>query len=638
MPQIPTYEPKAGIAPVDLPAIPLSLGTSVTEAITKAGEKVFETGNKFDQQMAHKQAVADAGLLDSKAQVALNDLRNEMISSPDFIINPEAARANWQERANQIKAELAGGIQPNSETGMVFQNKWNVIYGHHEKQIANDVFAKQQDRATGGSLAAFQNFTNAAASAPNTDAVHEALHGIEGQANGGIAAGIFTYEQGQKLKQHFRDQALSAYGHNLILGNPSEVIRQIETSPGPNEPRVYPLSLLGAPQKASLRSAAYARSEHLSREALAESERAEKKAKEARVERNYTLLSRSFQGDPQGAYEFVNTPESLPNTPPDELVWLKSKFKADADKLDHDRKRLEEQNDRTIEDNFLKSAVSGRIMTEQEVVATAATPKTKTELIRMSKQRREDLFKTVPAVKADLTARIWQRQVNDPHEILQYIGNGLSPDDATEMKKTLVDARDISKSGGFTNALKMFDNKFGKEGDAPDKAMREKRAVFVTMLDAVVKKKGISDPKDILTEAEAIIQPMAKEQFLEYLDRMGDTETTAKTRGMRSSGMAAKVGGMISGRLGATVGGFIDERFGSYPTPLDVQVKTGTSPGTYAPPVPKLAPGTKKPVPSPEVQGMVDKLRSEGMSDADIAALMRGSRSKLDPANYGVKE
>ncbi len=507
-PTIPTYERKVLPKAIEYPDIPTGLASSgPEEALATAGQQIANEGNKWSEAIQKAQDVRTVGDLNSKALVSLNDLHNRIITSPDFIINPEAARQTWRTEADSIKTELSQGLDQNSHAARLFDSEWTRTQAAHEIQFANEIRKKTVDQVVGGNLQALQTYSNAIGTAPNSDVVYQGLKGIDMQIAGGIASGAFTFENGQKLKEHYRNQSLSAYGHNLAVGNPTEVIRQIETSPAAGEKDTHPLSQLDATQKAALRTAAHARIEHLSSERRQEQERQEREFQKNTVNEAYKGTLDLFSGDFAKATEYARNPANYPLLDEEKRRGLVSALESGAQWDRQQKDDLRKKNNDKVFDEFLKNPSA---MTEATINATSADPQTRQHLIDLQRKNTEQRFKTDPAVEADVLGRIWRGDIKNRSDLLPFVGNGLGVDKMKELSGSIEQAQDPTKSKYFEMADKLFEGKY-----KDDKEMLKLKTEYLVVLDQHIKRDGLKG-MDIFKKAEELLKPLEERTFWQW--------------------------------------------------------------------------------------------------------------------------
>jgi hypothetical protein len=490
MPEIPTYTSKGAFPAGNLQRIPQGIESGVSKVIEDAGAKVAYLGTAYDAAIEHAKEVAAMGTLKSRAMVELNDLSNRVAQSPEFFVDPQSARNQWKQQSEALKTSMMGGIHPDSRLSREFDVAWQGLTAQHEIHLANEIKKKSVDQVVGGSLQALQNYSNAIGSSPNPQVVYKALAAIHDQINGGIATGAFTYEQGQRLEEHYRNQALSAYGHNLMVNNPEEVLRQLETVPGEGEKDSHPLSRLSDTHKSSLRSSAHSRLEHLRNQGKSDLEKAIRTNAYQLVHKQFALdgpdadfdAAEAFAADPknwasmgvqteQQAFDVVNNIRNVHAT----------------------RLRLRERERKDyvnkVNNGLLPLYIEGRLTQNDVMQSGLDEPQVQhwMNLIDRQEIRRDQKYLKETKLAREKAydnwiGKVYRDEVEDESELILIAGREVDPDKIPGLVHSFQKRKDVSHNRYMDMALREYRRQFGKNEDY---APRE--AEFISTLDFYVK-------------------------------------------------------------------------------------------------------------------------------------------------------
>ncbi|MCE5336737.1 MAG: phage tail-type lysozyme domain-containing protein [Desulfobacteraceae bacterium] len=216
---LPKYERKAQLPALELPNIPTSLGTSVSEAVAKVGAQVFSEGVKWIDMMQKAEDTKQAYEAVSAASVALQDLQNKTLQDPIFNTDPEAARLQWDQQARELGEQIAQGI-PSQRAGQYFKERYLGYVASHGKEMSDAIRRQRVDIIKGSGLAAIQGHAGAIAGASSEELIHSNVRDAFATIDGMIASGAANYADRETMRRGFLDHAFKTRLMNTALRDP----------------------------------------------------------------------------------------------------------------------------------------------------------------------------------------------------------------------------------------------------------------------------------------------------------------------------------------------------------------------------------------------------------------------------------
>ena len=507
MPQIPVYDvPKAIPAPVDLPNIPTNLGTPVEEAMQKAGAQLFTEGVKWTDmiQKAQTQAAVSKSIAD--ATVAISDYRNKMLQSPEFNTDPGTARTTWDSKVREMAGQYGQGV-PEGQARQLYQEHVNKLIAAHTVSFSGDVAKKQVEIVKGAGMSAMENFSRAAAVAPDDNTFMEIEKNAMATVNGMIASGALGMDDGVRVWDSWKKATGTGRAHLELLNNPGKVIADVQAgSPA--------YKGLDANTTAQIVSTAAARSEHLERESRVNANDLEKKRQTEANDYAYKYVFGLYGLGKDGgsfseAEKHVMDPDKaaeLGLTTLEQRVHVSNAIHAEQTRLAQANADAQKK----IDVDGMNKVLTGKI-TADEILASPMSPEKKEHAIGLlTKADNQTDRATWDYVFNGVTSG----QITDPSDIMQF-KDTLSKEDIVRFTGMVNTQQDPSKNTWFRQAVKSWEKKhnydFMNMSDAS-----EAKADFVFGLQEKVLKDKLTGPAILdaaagMFKQEDVLQQRSKE-------------------------------------------------------------------------------------------------------------------------------
>lgn len=494
MPEIPTYESKL-FPPVEkaIPHLPGPLHiperlTSPWTAASAAGLAMEKQGFDWIENLQHIDTVNTLSEARAQGIVGLNDLNNEITSSPEAASDPQAAYTNWQSKAEQIRANIvqSHNIDPETRLGAEFNATWQNLLAHHDVTLTNELKRNSENAALATGLRTLQTSANAIGDSVSPDLAYQSMKNIKVQVEGLVKTGALKASQGAELEKRYLDHGLSAYGHNLISqGNPGEALRQIDKQalPGAGEAHTdtFPLSWLDDTMKASLRSEAQNKINMMSNQADADRRRMEAdRQMDANIDASRKLVDTFKLTTPQANVEGAVRTLYDPN-------WQAANGLTNIEQVENVRKYVEggvkdfesavKKAKDQADDELMTQTVNGTLRTNDILSfkgTNNATPSGKglEAAIRWMNSDDNAKNRTDPRLYASLAVEIADNPAFDVTKLNDYVANGLSKSDWQSLRDQYTASKDPEKAQSLRYAKDAFFSKYAVGGVIPDKAQR----------------------------------------------------------------------------------------------------------------------------------------------------------------------
>jgi hypothetical protein len=481
-----------------MPRIPAGAGGEVGRALEQGGNQLANMGFALESKLTELRQMTELSQVTIDAKEKLVTAHEDILKSPEFNTNPEAARAELHKRAEEIK-----GQYKISDPKVLVH--FNTQFENAKLSAITDITHAARKQAINLGVAAadldlvkLQNLAFGAVDDKEYDR-------ISAQARGrlmglGAVGAMKPTEVVDKFQKWESSTAIGRAKRDLMI-DPEGTLARLAEKSGPyakiNETDMTPLMDL-----------AQKRVEHVQNTRRLDLERQQKEEQKATVNGAYSELMQMFTGDLGKAVEYARDPTNYPGLDEEKRGTLVRSLENGATWDRQQREQIQKKNNDLIFDNFLKNPAG---MTEATIIGTDASPELKERLIGLQRQNNERKFKTDPTVQADVLSRIWSGQIKNRSELLAYAGKGLGVDKLEEMGKSIDLAQDPTKSQYFKLADDLYAQKY--YGESKELA---KKADFLFTLDQHVKRENLKGP-DVFKRAKDLLVPMEESRWFEFL-------------------------------------------------------------------------------------------------------------------------
>ena len=500
MPQIPDYDSRARMT--DQPAasmVPLGFaGYGPEAALERAGVGLSEVGLAFQKKIQDTQTATAVAKGIADASTRLNDKANQILSSPEFILNPETGRAAWAQAADQIRTETMGEL-PDGQAKTHFIDRFYGLAASHGNVVSDAIRRQQISLVKGAGLDAVQKSINAAISAPDDTVAVQNLGNALAAGAGMVSGGALPIEKHPEFQSAITDKALTGRATRVLNADPVGLIQQLDDpqsiyngfGKSIQDPGYRGLD---ETKKAKLRDAAVTHSIQLQREFRAEKNDAEKDrvtADNTRAVDYLTMLCGLDKptGDFDTALGIASNPEKAA------AIGLKTQAQQEhvQNWLHSQRGRMQQgvkaQQDQ-LNNDLLDGTLSGKY-TPTQILASNADPQKKKEALEVVSKRQTASDQTDPEIWRRTMNGIDDGSITQWHQISPLICNGISIADGKWFRSAMSKSEDLDGSGYAKLAGDLFDSRYmNGQGKVPVDA-EKLYPTFRMALDAAIKEKKL---------------------------------------------------------------------------------------------------------------------------------------------------
>lgn len=504
MPQIPDYErrvrmtdrPGAGFAP------PGFANQGPEAAMERAGVALSEVGLAFEKKIQEAQRATAVAKGVADASTRLNDRANEILSSPEFILNPESGRAVWAQAADQIRTETMSEL-PDGQAKNHFIDRFYGLATSHGNVVSDAIRKQKISLVKGAGMDAVQKNINAAIAAPDDTVAVQNLGNALAAGSGMVSGGALPIEKHPEFQREITNQVLTGRATRLLNTDPAGLLQQLD-----NPQSIYNgfgknvqdpgYRGLDEAKKAKLREHAITRGIQLQREWRAEKNDAEKDRVAADNTRAVNHLTMLYGLDrPTGNFDSALQDASNPKKAAELGLETQAQQEHVQNWLHAQRGRMQQgvkaQQDK-LNNDLLDGTLSGKY-TPAQILASKADPQRKKEALEIVSKRQTAADKTDPAVWRKTMDGIDDGKITTWHQVSPLICNGLSTTDGYKFKSMLEKSGDLDESGYAKLASGLFDSRYmNGQGKIPADAEKLYPA-FRMALDMAIKEKKLRGPE-----------------------------------------------------------------------------------------------------------------------------------------------
>lgn len=579
MPKIPDYSSQVRVTD-SAGTVPVPTGSAVLpfEAQSKAfgvGAKyAAEVGSLIDQAEASSQVAAAS----ADASIKLNDLRNQFLDSPEFNLNPSSMRGKYEEEVRKLGDQIQSSIK-GSIGQEFFRDQFDKLAAHHTVQFSNDIRKGQVNLTQAGYLQALDRYSRAAASAPDEGLFRQNMKGLAVSKAGMIASGAYSADQAETIYQTAQRNAVKGRAELGLVSNPAQLLRDLSDPEGKYKD-------LHADARASLMINAEHRMKYL-----------ENKDNDLLVTRATELVFNQFglggpNPDLQGALAFAGNPNNLAAlglTETKQLASVQNFIATEYNRQELARNKVEKQKAEVFSQGAINKFVEGKLGVS-EITRADIPSETKQHWINAigTQARREE--KPNPELYSKLLADVWNGNITETQQIIPHMGpGGISATQARSLDEARKQAQEPTKSQYFRMSIDLYKAKH-KGDDEMLKLLPE----FQSNLDWHIKGENLKGP-EIYDRAKQLMTPLEENRWWKFW-QSDEAITPPFQRELEEQPWRTMPpsGGRVRGVV---------------PQPGQID---------------------------PRIQERIDKLRGEGVSDADMAAEFK--QYGIDPKLYGLPE
>lgn len=227
MPVIPRYESQVQLQSAQIQDIPLNAADDQFEAWNRIGKSLSKTGLEISEKLRQADEAAEAASATAQAALQMSELRNNTIMSTQFNTDPEAARKEWFNQAQNMGSQIVQNIK-SQRARAYFQMQFSKTLANHAIAMGERV-VDQRIALQRGSMVASVNGFSEAASRADDDSVYRA-NIREGIAviKGAVRSGHIKPEQESPMIEQLKDSSFENRIRSIATRDPLAAQRALE--------------------------------------------------------------------------------------------------------------------------------------------------------------------------------------------------------------------------------------------------------------------------------------------------------------------------------------------------------------------------------------------------------------------------